>query len=86
MGTLLETGDTILFDDGSYYAHNEIDLGIWRSACGQHFRAKPCIQSYLRSFPAAEPVDEFDDRNRFYSLKYNLNYSAGHPGSVTREL
>lgn len=85
VGTHLETGEIILFDAGSYYAHNEIDLGIWRSACGQHFRAKAYTRNYLRNFPAAEPVEEFDDRNRLYSLKYNLNYSAGHPGSITRE-
>ena len=48
-----------------------MDLGIWRSACGQHFQAKIDTLSYLRNFPAAEPVDEFDDHNRLYSLKYN---------------
>jgi protein-ribulosamine 3-kinase len=85
VGTNLETGEIILFDAGSYYGHNEMDLGIWRSACGQHFRSKAYTRNYLRNFPAAEPGEEFDDRNRLYSLKYNLNYSAGHPGSVTRQ-
>jgi fructosamine-3-kinase len=85
VGTNLDTGDIVLFDAGSYYAHNEMDLGIWRSACGRHFRAKVYTQNYLRNFRAAEPAEEFDDRNRLYSLKYNLNYSAGHPGSITRE-
>ena len=30
VGTLLETGNIVLYDAGSYYAHNEIGLGIWR--------------------------------------------------------
>lgn len=84
VGTRLESGEIVLFDAGSYYAHNEMDLGIWRSACGQHFRSDAYTREYLRNFPAAEPVEEFDDRNRLYSLKYNLNYSAGHPGSAMR--
>jgi hypothetical protein len=40
---------------------------------------------YLRHFPAAEPVDEFDDRNRLYSIKVAINYSAMRPGSVRRK-
>jgi fructosamine-3-kinase len=31
VGTSLETGDVILFDAGSYYAHNEMELGTWRA-------------------------------------------------------
>ena len=38
VGTLLETGDVILYDAGSYYAHNEIELGIWRCQWGQFFQ------------------------------------------------
>ncbi|KAI9792949.1 MAG: hypothetical protein M1816_001271 [Peltula sp. TS41687] len=62
-----------------------MDLGIWRSACRRHFRTKVYTDNYLRNFSEAEPAEEFDDWNRLYSLKYNLNYSAGHPGSVTRQ-
>jgi len=42
-------------------------------------------QRYLRYYPAAEPVEEFDDRNRLYSLKGTINYSAGHPGCIVRQ-
>lgn len=85
VGTHMETGQIVLFDAGSYYAHNEMDLGIWRSDFGQHLRAEIYTRNYLRNFSAAEPVEEFDDRNRLYSLKYSLSYSAGHPGSTTRQ-
>lgn len=85
VGTSLETGDVILFDAGSYYAHNEMDLGTWRCEWGQHFRAKVYFRNYLKNFEPAEPVDEFDDRNRLYSLKYNLVFASCWPGSVARQ-
>lgn len=85
VGTLLETGDVVLYDAGSYYAHNEMELGIWRCQWGQFFRADVYSMSYRRNYKAAEPLDEWDDRNRLYSLKYNLNYSGGHPGNITRQ-
>ena len=82
MGTRLDTGEVIMYDAGSYYAHNEMELGIWR---GHHFlRADVYSMSYRRNYKAAEPVAEWDDRNRLYGLKYSLNYSAGHPGNITR--
>ena len=85
VGTTLETGDIILYDAGSYYAHNEMDLGIWRCQWGQYFREQVYSRSYLKNYEAAEPAQEWDDRNRLYSLKYNLNYSAGHPENITRQ-
>jgi protein-ribulosamine 3-kinase len=85
VGANMETGNIVLFDAGSYYAHNEMELGMWRHQINQHIRTTAYRRNYLRNFPVAEPADEFDDRNRLYSLKYNLNYSAGHPGNVTRQ-
>lgn len=85
MGIRMDTGESILFDVGSYYAHNEMELGHWRCEFSSVFRSEAYIRAYLRNFPAAEPADEFDDRNRLYSLKGAINYSAGHPGSVVRK-
>lgn len=85
MGINLETGDTLLFDAGSYYAHNEMELGHWRCEFSSVFRAATYTPHYLQNYPAAEPVDEFDDRNRLYSIKGAINYSAGHPGSILRK-
>lgn len=84
MGINLETGDSILFDVGSYFAHNEMELGHWRCEFSSVFRSKAYTRDYLRNYPAAEPVEEFDDRNRLYSLKGAINYSAGHSGSPLR--
>ena len=58
VGTILETGDVILYDAGSYYAHNEMELGIWRYAWGQHFREQVYLRSYRENYEAAEPAQE----------------------------
>jgi protein-ribulosamine 3-kinase len=85
VGINLETGDVVMYDAGSYYAHNEMELGHWRVEFSSHFRSEIYTQHYLRNYPAAEPVEEFDDRNRLYSLKASINYSAGHPGDTMRQ-
>jgi protein-ribulosamine 3-kinase len=84
MGINMETGESLLFDAGSYFAHNEMEMGHWRCEFSSVFRAKIYTRHYLRAYPAAEPADEFDDRNRLYSLKGAINYSAGHSGSPLR--
>lgn len=84
VGINMETGQVLLFDAGSYYAHNEMELGHWRSEFSSVFRAKSYLRHYLRNYPASEPINEFDDRNRLYSLKGAINYAAGHPGSPLR--
>ncbi|KAI1343764.1 Fructosamine kinase-domain-containing protein [Xylariaceae sp. FL0016] len=85
MGMCNETGDTLLFDAGSYFAHNEMELGHWRCEFSSVFRDRAYTMHYLRHFPAAAPAAEFDDRNRLYSLKGAINYAAGHPGSALRQ-
>ena len=85
LGISMESGDVIMYDVGSYYGHNEMDLGQWRADFCSHLRSKTYIRHYLRNYPAAEPVDEFDDRNRLYSMKGTMNYSAGHSGSIVRQ-
>lgn len=84
MGIHLGTGQVLLFDAGSYFAHNEMELGHWRCEFSSVFRAKSYLRHYVRNYPKTEPVDEFDDRNRLYSLKGAINYSAGHTGSLLR--
>ncbi|KAK1765950.1 Fructosamine kinase-domain-containing protein [Phialemonium atrogriseum] len=85
MGINLETGESLLFDAGSYFAHNEMELGHWRCEFSSVFRSELYTRHYLLNYPAAEPTNEFDDRTRLYSLKGAINYSAGHPGSPLRK-
>ena len=83
IGTDYQTGDLYIFDAAPYYAHNEMELGIWRT---EHHRMKSKAYKveYLRNFEASEPVDEWDDRNRLYSVKTQLMYSAHVPGTKVR--
>ena len=84
MGIDSATSEPVLFDVGSYYAHNEMELGHWRCEFSSVFRCPLYIEKYQNSYPPAEPADQFDDRNRLYSLKGAINYSAGHQGSPLR--
>lgn len=86
VGTDGKTGKIVFYDVGSYYGHNKMELGSWRCPWSQKpSDAKSYTRHYLELFPAAEPAEEFDDRNRLYSLKFNLGYSGGHPGSIMRQ-
>ena len=60
-----------------------MELGIWRV---EHHRmkAEAYIREYKRNFAASEPANEWDDRNRLYSTKAKLMYSAHVPGSKVR--
>ena len=83
IGADTQTGNLYIFDAAAYYAHNEMELRIWRT--GHHrMKSKEYIDEYLKHFPASEPAEEFDDRNRLYSIKTQLMYSAHVPGSKVR--
>ncbi|KAK4665647.1 hypothetical protein QC763_0064640 [Podospora pseudopauciseta] len=85
MGISKETNKSLLFDAGSYFAHNEMELGHWRCEFSAVFRDKSYTEHYQQNYPPPEPVEEFDDRNRLYSLKGAIVYSAGHPQSSMRK-
>jgi len=86
-GTSLETGDIILFDAGSYYAHNEMEIGDWRCPYNK-VNSKIYTKTYLRHYGSSEPTEEWDDRNRMYSVYFDVIYSVNHmlQGRTVREL
>lgn len=87
VATDLATGQVIIFDpDECMYAHNEIEFGTWRCSWATHFVSPAYITAYQREVPPSEPVDEWDDRNRLYSIKCAVCDSAGHAGSKSREM
>ncbi|KAL8982902.1 MAG: hypothetical protein Q9205_002701 [Flavoplaca limonia] len=86
IGIDMETGETILFDPGSTYAHNEMEFGTWRCTWAFYFNSPIYMRLYQRHVEPSEPVDEWDDRNRLYSIHPYLNDSAGHPGSLSRQI
>ncbi|KAH6630886.1 Fructosamine kinase-domain-containing protein [Chaetomium sp. MPI-SDFR-AT-0129] len=78
-------GRSVVFDAGSYFAHNEMELGHWKCEFSTVFRDEAYIDEYVKHYPKAEPQEEFYDRVRLYSLKGAINYSAGHPNSELRK-
>ena len=84
IGTEFETGNLLIFDAASYYAHSEMEIGMWR--CERHrIRAKVYKREYLRNVTISEPADEWDDRNRIYCVKMNLVHSAHHTNDIVRQ-
>lgn len=86
IGIDMDTGETIVFDPGSAYAHNEMEFGTWRCSWAYYFNSPTYLRLYQRHIERSEPVDEWDDRNRLYSLHPYLNDSAGHRGSISRSM
>ncbi|KAK5361869.1 hypothetical protein LTR20_009449 [Exophiala xenobiotica] len=76
-GTKLETGEPVVFDAASMYAHNEFELGMWRRDIVRFGKAH--IRHYLKLVPPSEPREQWDDRNRLYSIKYDLAHSIALP-------
>lgn len=85
VGTDSDTSDPFIFDAAVYYAHHEMELGIWRAERHQ-MRAMIYRKAYIRHMKPSEPVDEWDDRNRLYSTKTNLMHSACVASSPARQL
>ncbi|KAL8994631.1 MAG: hypothetical protein Q9169_005453 [Polycauliona sp. 2 TL-2023] len=71
----LSTGTPVVFDASAFYAHNEYDLGTWRRESVQF--SQPYFDEYRKNIPASEPAEQWDDRVRLYSLKFNLAHVIG---------
>ncbi|KAI1410401.1 Fructosamine/Ketosamine-3-kinase [Hypoxylon sp. FL1857] len=85
IGTDAHTGNLFIFDACAYYAHHEKEIGIWR--CEHHqMKAKEYRNEYFKNYEPSEPVEEFDDRNRLYSVETLIINSAHFPGANTRQL
>ncbi|KAJ9639625.1 hypothetical protein H2204_003695 [Knufia peltigerae] len=78
-GLNLETELPVVFDAGAMYAHHEMELGMWRADIIRF--GKPYMRQYLIHMPPSEPVEQFDDRNRLYGIKYTLSHCLGWPAS-----
>ena len=84
IGTAYGDNSILIFDSGAYYAHNEMEIGMWR--CVRHqISSKIFTRQYFREYPVSEPVKEWDDRNRIYCVKMNIVHSAHHKGDVVRQ-
>lgn len=78
-GTAYTTGKIYLFDAAVMYAHNELEIGNWRC----HYNKidnRIYTRTYMKHYGPSEPREEWDDRNRLYSIYYNVIYSVNHMG------
>ncbi|KAK1701625.1 Fructosamine kinase-domain-containing protein, partial [Colletotrichum acutatum] len=83
IGTDKDTDEIMFLDVGCFYGHNELDLGMWRRYGSQNL-GQQYLDEYKQIFPPSEPQAGFDDRNRLYSIKFDLNASAGTPSEKNR--
>lgn len=82
-GLNLESGLPVVFDASAMYAHNEMELGMWRQEIIKF--GKPYYRQYLSCMPPSEPVEQFDDRNRLYGMKFIIAHALGWPDSSTND-
>ncbi len=85
IGTDFEDGEIYVFDASVYYAHNEMEIAIWRGKLSKIVSSKVYTNSYLSRTGISEPAEQFDDRGRIYSAYMTLHASACHNGSSFRE-
>ncbi|KDB23120.1 hypothetical protein H109_04938 [Trichophyton interdigitale MR816] len=68
------TQEPFIFDAGSFYGHNEYDIGNWRAL--RHRLSEPrYVESYKKNFEPSEPKDDWNGRNLLYSLRFNTGTS-----------
>lgn len=86
-GTLASDGRVYIFDAASFYAHNEMEVANWRGYYNK-ISDEVYTKTYLSYFPPSEPKTEWEDRNRLYSVYYNVIYSVNHEnqGTAVRQL
>lgn len=77
IGTSPETGDIYLFDAAAMYAHHEMEIGNWRCHYNR-IGEKRYTETYYLHQSKSEPEAEWHDRNRLYSIYYNVLYSVNH--------
>ncbi|KAF2643085.1 hypothetical protein P280DRAFT_496801, partial [Massarina eburnea CBS 473.64] len=83
--TDMDTGEPFIFDAGSFYAHNEYEIGNWR-APRHRLSNRVYVKNYKRNFPVSEPESEWDDRNLLYSLRFDLGAAILIPGCNLRQV
>ena len=76
-GTSEETEKIYVFDSGAFYAHNEMEIGDWRCHYNE-IKKSIYTATYKGKYKPSEPEPEWEDRNRMYSIYFNVIYSVNH--------
>lgn len=86
-GTYFRNSNVYIFDSAAFYAHHEMEVGDWRCHYNK-IRSPIYTTTYQRYNGPSEPKEEWDDRNRLYSIYYNVIYSVNHlsHGTAVRQV
>ncbi|KAK4233904.1 Fructosamine kinase-domain-containing protein [Achaetomium macrosporum] len=71
------TGEGIVFDPASFWAHNEYELGNWLPERNRF--GNPYFKAYHSHIDPTKPEDDYDDRIRLYALRFNLHAATLFP-------
>lgn len=85
IGLRLENGETCAYDSCVHYAHNEMEIAMWRTRSCKVLKNKAHVNAYLSRMGISEPIHQFEDRNRLYACCFALHASACNGGSYYRE-
>lgn len=85
IGIRHDDGRLVLFDAGSYWAHNEIELATLNSQWSPVLKNPAYQKAYLDEMGVSEPVEQAGDRNSLYSCYMRLQASAIHYGQSHRD-
>ncbi|KAL2192359.1 Fructosamine/Ketosamine-3-kinase [Corynascus similis CBS 632.67] len=73
--------EVIVFDPASFYGHSEYELGNWRPGRNR-FKDGGYFEAYHSRMPPSEPVEDYDDRNALYALKFDLHAATMFPNKA----
>ncbi|CZT08661.1 uncharacterized protein RAG0_13675 [Rhynchosporium agropyri] len=85
IGTDPKTGEIYIFDASSYYAHHEMELGMWRPLPNLVIGREIYMKEYLSQMGVSEPAEHFEDRHRLYSACTSIHAAACHNRDSNRE-
>ncbi|KAL8738058.1 MAG: hypothetical protein Q9181_001126 [Wetmoreana brouardii] len=80
-GLDVNTGEPLIFDACSFYAHNEYEFGQWRPICNR-FGAE-YLAAYHSFMKISPPEEDYDGRLDLYKLRFNTHVSALFTGNLT---
>ncbi|KAK4246833.1 Fructosamine kinase-domain-containing protein [Corynascus novoguineensis] len=75
------SGEVLVFDPAGFYGHNEYELGNWRPGRNR-FRDGGYFEAYHSRMPPSERVEEYDDKNALYALKFDLHAATLFPNKA----
>ncbi|PGH18220.1 hypothetical protein AJ79_00558 [Helicocarpus griseus UAMH5409] len=74
MATNAITGDPLVFDPATIWAHNEIEVANMTIA--RYRMGRAWTREYHKNFPISAPAEDYEDRLRLYTIHSDLCRSS----------